>query len=869
MGASQDLDQLVSLDFRDKPIGEALDLISRQYGIFFSYSSQRVPLSRAITYKTENRPIREVLNELLLPNGIRWSVHENQVVLQPARDTDNPTTPIPSQSAKKVTLSGYVRDRSTGEALIGANVVVQELAETGATTNTYGFYSITLLPGDYFVRCSFVGYLASTQEVHLPVDGELAFDLEETAAGIPEVVISAAGREPFPGTEMAPDFRFSGKMLSRLPGFTGNVDLVKALQTLPGIRSYGDGSALFYVRGGNNDQNLMLIDEAPIYNPSHLFGFFSVLSPEAINEMQVYKGDFPAKYGGRASSVIDITAREGNLRRFGFSGNLGPYASSLAAEGPIVPDKASFFISGRLSTLNWLNYLTEDPVSFNLYFYDINAKINWKPGARDRLFLTFYYGRDVFNRFTNSVYRTYGIQWNNLAGTLRWNHLFNRKLFSTTTLNYSQYTYHLFLSKNHKDYWESFISNLTLKTDLTWYLNSWNTVRGGGSVTWYSINPGNITQQGNENQVEHREVPEYTSLEYVLYLSNENVFRDLVTLEYGIRLPLWQNLGPTTIYYFDANHHIIDTLMVPPDSTYGLYLNPEPRISLGLKIRDRASVRVGYSRTTQCLQQLSDATGPFTTLDVWAPAGPNIPPLKVDQFTAGIYARFAGSRFIASAEFFGKEFRNYIDYADHPDLLYNPLLEGQLRFGTARSAGIELMFRKPAGKLTGWAGYTWSKVKVKTPGVNGGESYPASFDSPHNVCLFLSYDTWKRWAFSASWIYMTGTPVTAPTGFYCYNGYTVPVYGERNNARLPDYHRLDLSVMFRINKPGNRFRHSVVVTVYNVYGRANPFSVSFNKSGDPGGSFVVPSNLDRSHTLVPTMISVAGIIPSVNYQFRF
>ncbi|MFH1161386.1 MAG: TonB-dependent receptor [bacterium] len=865
---AQDLDQKISLKAKNQPISEVLDRISREYGILFSYSSQRVPVTKTVTIRAENKSIREVLNDLLLQNGIAWSVQENQIILTPATESTEPASQASTGPGKRYTISGYVRDKTNGEALIGANILALQ-GETGATTNSYGFYSITLPSGIYSIRCSYLGFAEGARELSLQGDSELLFELEETAMGIREVVVTAADQEALPGNDQVADFSFSGRTLSRLPGFAGDVDLLKALQTLPGIRSFGDGSALFYVRGGNHDQNLMLIDEAPIYNPSHLFGFFSVLSPDAINEIQVYKGDFPAKYGGRASSVIDITAREGNLKRFGLAGNLGPYASSLSVEGPVVRDKASFFVSGRLSTLNWLNYVTDDPATFNLYFYDINAKLNWKPGKRDRLFLTFYTGQDVFNRYTNSVYRTYGISWNNLAGTLRWNHLFGRKLFSTTTLNYSHYTYYLYLSQNHKDYWESAIVNLTLKSDFSWYLNDWNTLRSGFSITQYRIDPGNVTQQGSENQVDHREVAKYRSMEYVLYLSNENTFRDLVTLEYGIRLPLWQDLGPTTVYYFDANHQVIDTLNVPADSTYDLFFNPEPRVSLGMKIRDWGSVKVSYSRTTQCLQQLSDATGPFTTQDVWAPAGPNIPPLKVDQITAGFYLKFAASRLYGSVEVFGKEFHNYLDYADHPDLLYNPLLEGQLRFGKARSAGVELMLRKPAGKLTGWAGYTWSFVSVETPEVNNGQKYPASFDSPNNICLFLSYDTWKRWAFSASWIYMTGNPVTAPTGFYTYNGYTVPVYGARNNARLPDYYRLDLSVLYRLNKPGSRFRHSVVVTVYNAYGRANPFSVSFNKFKDAQGNFVVPSNLDGSYNLVPTMISVARIIPSINYQFKF
>lgn len=865
---SQGLDQRVSLDVKNTSLEEVLRQLTEMGEIRFSYSSHAIPVDRLVSYSCTSKQIREVLNDLLGSLGIEWMKVESQVVLKRKTPELPAGSSIRERTPSLHVISGYIHDGTTGEALIGANVVERSIGK-GATTNEYGFYSLSLPDGPNRIEFSFLGFGVAYSSLNVKHDTMISLDLCETSLGMNEVVIRARDNEQLPAVNQPGDFNFSGATLDRLPGFAGDVDVLKALQLLPGIRSYGDGSSLYYVRGGNNDQNLLMIDEAPIYNPSHLFGFYSVLSPDAVNDMEIYKGDFPARYGGRASSVVSITAREGNLKRFSVGGNLGPYASSLTLEGPVVKDKASFLISGRLSTLNWLNFLVDDAGSFDLYFFDINAKINVKPTWKDRLFFTLFTGRDEFSRFTNSVYRTYGINWDNLAASLRWNHIFDAKLFTNTTLNYSSYNYSLFLSEDRKSYWQSSIGNLTLKSDFTWFFNPANTLRAGFSVSRYHSDPGNITQQGDDEQVEVREVAAYTSMEYLVYLSNEQKIGKRFSLNYGIRLPLWQDFGPTSIYFFDANFAVIDTVRVGKNTSYDMFFSPEPRLSVGFALDKTSSLKASYSRTTQFMQLLSNASGPFTSLEVWAPAGPNIQPLKTDQITLGYFLKFASASFYFSAEGFYKYFRNHIDYADHANLLYNPLLEGELRFGKGWAYGLELMLQKPAGKISGWIGYTWSRSLVETNGVNGGNPYPAGFDSPHNITLFLSYDTRNRWSFSANWVFMTGNPVTSPIGFYEFNGYSVPLYGEKNNDRLPDYHRLDLSVVYQLNKPDSRFRHNLSVTFYNAYGRANPFSVSFNKFQDGQGNFIVPSNLEGDYELVPTTISVAGIIPSINYQFKF
>jgi len=861
---AQDLNQPVTINIQEKPLKEVLNQISAQSGVHFSYSTQLIDTETRITYSAVDKPVREVLDEVLDSKNISWEEVEEHIVLTPIKAEITSKGPWP----KLYTLSGNVRDKSNGEALIAVNVYLPG-TQYGAITNNYGFYSLALPEGEQSVIYSFIGFAADTLHINIEEDMRYSVDLEEVSLGITEVIIKASDEGTVPGIDQLGDFRMTGRTLSKLPGFAGEVDVIKALQVLPGVNSFGDGSSFFFVRGGNFDQNLMMIDEAPIYNPAHLFGFFSVITPDAINEMKVYKGDFPSRYGGRTSSVIDITAREGNMKQFGFGGNIGMYASSLTFEGPFKKDKASFIISGRMSNIRWLSKLVSGDNSFNIQFYDLNAKFNVQVGKKDRLYLTIYTGQDQFKREQGLGVNSFGISWDNIASTLRWNHIFNHKLFVNTTLNYSKYRYFLYLSTDEQDYWQSSIENATLKSDFSWFLNPKNTLRGGISISQYRSNPGNITLRTPENEAGLRQVSKYKAMEYVIYASNEQRLGEHWALNYGVRLPIWVDYGPTSVYYFDPNHNVIDVLEVGSGKWYDRFVVPELRLSASYTFRKGSSLKAGYSRMAQFLRVLSNGTGPFSSLDVWAMAGPNIEPLTADQLSAGYFIDWAEHKWEFSLEGYYKAYSNHMDYADHANLLYNPLIEGELRFGDAWAYGLEFMLRKAKGRFNGWLAYTFSRTFAQVPEVNGGEVYPAYWDVPHKVAFFMSYETKKRWTISANFIYRTGNPYTTPIGFYDYDGYTLPIYSERNNDRLPDYHRLDLSFAYRLNKPGNRYKHNLSLTLYNAYGRANPFSVSFNKYEENEGNFLVPSDLDGHYELVPTTISVAGVIPSINYKFKF
>ncbi len=863
---SQDLSRKITIEADNAPLEDVIREIEEKGGVYFSYSPQTIPISLPVSINAQDKSIKYILKKVFRKNGIKYDLVENHIVLRKPGFDPEQDYQADLASGKLFTISGYLKDRASGEVLIGAHVYEKESYE-GTATNAYGFYSLTLPAGVHQMVFSFIGYEAVEMTVLLDRDKKLSPEMKESLMTMKEVEIIGRTDKPLFLNEQISEFRFSSKTLAKLPGITGDKDIIKSLQVVPGIESFGDGSSLFFVRGGGSDQNLILVDEVPLYNASHLFGFLSVISPDAISDMEVYKGDFPVKYGGRLSSVVDIKTKDGNMKRFGFGGNIGPYTSTLSVEGPIIRDKSSFYLGGRLSTLQWLSQLYYKDQEVKVGFYDLNAKLNFKLNDKNRLFGTFYIGNDLLERKTYSSIQTYGIGWNNVLGTLRWNHVFNKKLFSNTTFYVTRYQYLLYLSEDRKEYWNSSISNITLKTDFTWFLNPNNTFTAGMNISAHALDAGNINLNDNS---EAEEIPNYNCVEYSFYAGNRQNIGSKITLRYGLRLSLWQDLGPTTVYYFDGNYNVIDTFDVEKNAVYSSFVSLEPRINITYQVAPNHSLKAGYSRTTQFLNELNNSISPFTSLAVWVPSGPNIKPRKADQYSLGYFTSLINKKIKFSAETYYKHYYNYIDYAPHANMLYNPLIEGEIRPGEAWSYGLEMMFHKPFGRLTGWIGYTYSRIFAKTPGVNNGSPYRAFQDRPHNLTIFIAYDTKKRWSFSANWILLSGAAITTPVGFYDYNGYVVPIYGEKNNDRLPVYHRLDVSVNFRLNKDeAVRYKHNLILNLYNVYGRNNPYFLSFNRISDPEGDYVIPADHLHTQELVPTTLSVSEIIPSINYQFKF
>jgi len=865
---AQNLNKKITLEVHNQPLGEVIRQISQKGDILFSYNPNRIPLDKKITITVKNATLESIFVKVFINNGIEYVVSEKQVILKPAAQPAQTENQVTNLAVRKFTVSGYVRDKATGEAIIGANVYNPATMQ-GTASNAYGFYSLSLPAGDYTLTYSFIGYTPVEKQIKFDKNNELTIDLEIASVAVKSVTIYGNTDDNLLKINQSGDMHLSPSVLKQIPGFAGNVDVLKSIQNVPGIISFGDGSAFYYVRGGNSDQNLLLIDEAPIYNPTHMFGFFSALAPDAIKDVMVYKGDFPASYGGRLSSVVEVRARDGNLKNLSFAGNMGIYTTDLTLEGPIVKEKSSFLVSGRISNLNWLKVSNAYDQSYKFNFYDVNAKFNVRLNKNNRLFLTAYTGNDVFERYNSLNKNVFGISWDNIAGTLRWNHTFNNRLFCNTTMYYSRYDYYLDIAKELKNYWNSSITNATIKTDFSYYLNLSNTIKTGFEINGHNSNPGNMHYSDEGIQASIPQISKYKSTEVCLYAANEQLLGKHFSARYGLRLSHWNDFGPASVYFFDANHKVIDTIDVAAKTIYESFNNIEPRVTLKLLMGNNASVQVSYNHTVQHLQVLSNSTSPFTSLEVWVPSGPNIKPQQADQFSVGYFSRIPRRQLEITVEAYYKKLYNQVDYADHANMLYNPLIEGELRFGDGYAYGIETMLRKNTGKFTGWVSYTYSKAIRQTDGVNNGNRYPAINDRPHNLFITLCYNSGKRWSYSAHWMYLTGAPFSSPTGFYYVNGYSIPIYGEKNNDRYPDYHRLDLSVAFALNKPEKKFRHSLMLTIYNAYGRHNPFSQNFNKIIDDNGNFVVPANLEGDIERVPTCISVAGTIPSLNYTFRF
>jgi hypothetical protein len=851
----------LNLSFKNIRLNDALKEISIAADIHFAYNPQVLPLDKKINIKADNLPAIDVIKLLCADLELEYQLIGDQVILRP----------LPANlrllTNRKYTLSGIIREKNTGEVIIGANIF-DEKSLLGTISNAYGFYSLTLAEGTYTLIFSFIGFEPTKFELNLNENRMLDVSFEPKAHGISEIEVRPEGSDSgllyIPQTEL----RLSSTTLSQLPKFAGNSDVIKNIQSIPGIVGYGDGSTFFYVRGGGSDQNLMLIDEAPIYNPSHLFGFFSALSPDAIKDVVVYKGDFPANYGGRLSSVIDIKAREGNLLRYGFSGNFGPFTSDVSIEGPIIRERSSFFLSGRRSNLNWLSSRMVNDDEFNMLFYDLNLKLNFQINRTNRLFFTTFSGNDEFSRLPDASLHTFGIQWKNQAATFRWNHIFGPKLFSNTTVYYSRYNYFLFISREQDDYWKSAIANASFKSDFSWFPNPFNTFKAGFEFGLHHSNPGNVHFSDGEIQKYVPVISEYNSRTLIFYLNHEFRFTPRLKLTLGCRLNRWSDYGPSVIYLFDQSYHVIDSVEVSSSTLYYKAFRPEPRISLNWQ-SGNTGIKLNWMRTVQFLQILSNTTSPFTSLEVWAPSGPNIKPQEADLFSAGIFSQIPAARLFFSLEPFYRLSRNQIDYEDHANMLYNPLIEGELRMGQSKSWGTEVMIRKEGKVFSFWLGYAWMRILKMAEDVNQNRYYPANYDRPHNFSISFTFNPLKRVSIATQWLYLSGSAISVPVGYYSQNGNMIPIYDGRNNSRLPEYHRLDLSVSLRIGKLSSPYRHSLLFSFYNLYGRKNPFSVNSNKIMNDNGDFVVPVNLDGDFEIVPTRISLAGMIPSINYTFRF
>ncbi|HKL07983.1 MAG TPA: TonB-dependent receptor [Bacteroidales bacterium] len=755
--------------------------------------------------------------------------------------------------ANEYTISGHITDKS-GEELIGATVYVKSL-KTGTVTNIYGFYSLTIPENNYQIIYSYVGYETQIKNVALNQNKRINIVLKEKAETLDEVVITAESKDVNVAKAEMSTMKIQAKEIKKIPAFMGEIDVIKAIQLMPGVQSASEGSSGLNVRGGSADQNLILLDEATVYNASHLMGFFSVFNNDAIKDVKLYKGDIPAAYGGRLSSLLDIRMKDGNNKEFHANGGIGTVSSRLTIEGPMVKDKGAFIISGRRSYADLLLMFSSDEnVRKNqLYFYDLNLKGNYKINEKNRIYLSWYLGRDVFDYDD-----LYGFSWGNKTFTLRWNHLFSEKLFSNFSVILSDYDYELGQSSEEQGLkWTSNLEDIKLKADFSYYPNTQNTIRYGVAGTIHHFNPGLVKGVGNQTMYNELKMPESNALEWAVYLSNKWQPNEKLTVNIGLRGTVFQNMGESTVYNFNEDYQKTDSTVYSSGEIYNTFWGLEPRLNFKYSLNNQSSIKGSYSRTKQFIHLASNSTA-GSPLDIWMPSSPNINPQIADQFALGYFRNFHENTLETSIEAYYKDMDHQIDFRDHAELLLNPEIEGEFRTGYAWSYGLEFLIRKQTGKFTGWISYTLSKAERKIPAINQGKVYPASYDKPHNIAIIASYDFSQRLNAAANWVYSTGSPVTFPVGRYEYGNMIVPIYSDRNKYRLPDYHRLDLSVTYKFGVDKTRgLRSELNLSVYNVYNRKNTWMITFSQDDkDPN-----VTNAEK--------IYLFPILPSVTYNFYF
>ncbi|MEI6436320.1 MAG: TonB-dependent receptor [Bacteroidota bacterium] len=758
------------------------------------------------------------------------------------------------ETPTRFSISGKITDGNSGEALVGVTIFVKEL-RTGTVTDVYGNYSLTLAGGKYTLTFSYIGYQSIERSVDLIKDYKISLELAPQQQELKEVEVTSERNDKNVIKPEMSTFRMDIKTIQRIPALMGEVDIIKAIQMLPGVQSVGEGSSGFSVRGGAPDQNLILLDEATVYNASHLMGFFSVFNNDAIKDVKLFKGDIPANYGGRLASVLDIRMNDGNSKKYEVNGGIGLISSRLTVEGPIWKDRISFVVSGRRTYADIFLPLSSNKALQNnrLYFYDLNAKINYRINENNQIFLSGYFGRDVFtNNFA-------GMNWGNETATFRWNHLFTRRLFSNFSLVYSNYRYFLGTpaGNNNSFEWSSSLRDVGVKGDFSYYMNTSNTIRFGASVTYHMFQPGKAVGIGNETVFTDVKVPNNYAFETGVYGNNEQKLGEHFTIKYGLRFSMFQNTGPGTVYHYDSAFKATDSTVYKSLELYNTYAGIEPRLGLLYDFNSKHSVKASYARTYQYLQLAQNSTV-GTPLDIWFPASPNIKPQIADQIAVGYFRNFRRNTIETSVEGYYKWMQNVVDFKDFAELLLNSKLEGEIRTGKAWSYGLEFLVRLNEKKLSGWISYTYSRTFRQISGINGNNAYPAPYDKPNNISIVLNYVISKRFTVSANWVYATGAPVTFPTGRAEIGGKIIPIYSDRNQYRYQDYHRLDLSlILYSKEKPGRKFNWDLNFSVYNAYNRHNTWSVNFTQDA-------VNPDITKAEK-----VYLFGIIPSVTFNFHF
>ena len=767
-------------------------------------------------------------------------------------------------SQQKFTLNGYVKDSVNGETLIGANLAIKAEGK-GVNTNQYGFFSITLNQGKYNFTCSYLGY--TTKEMVIDLDGnkELNILLSPYKNSLSDVVVSTRKKDNNVRSAQMGKIDINVANAKSLPAFLGEVDLLKTLQLLPGVKNAGEGNSGFFVRGGNADQNLILLDDAVVFNPGHLFGFFSVINADAIKNVSLIKGGMPAQYGGRLSSVVDIAMKEGNLNKTEIDAGIGLIASRFSIQAPIKKDKASFIISARRTYVDVLakQFIKQDNSFYGsgYYFYDLNAKINYKIGAKDHLYLSGYFGRDKFVFKNNERSFSTTIPWGNATATLRWNHIFNKKLFANTTLVYNDYNFAFNgQQSNFNIKLSSGIRDLNFKTDYDYFATPEHKIKFGAAYTYHTFFPSSLS--GNQDSVVFK--PDNAKIKYAnetaIYLQDDWEIGKKIKINYGFRYSVFQQVGSYTKYSKDADGNKLDSTVFSKGQSVKIYAGLEPRFTFRYAVNDNESIKAAITRNMQYIHLVSNNGNTLPT-DLWVPSTSLVKPQIAWQYAVGYFKNFNKGMFETSIETYYKTMDNQIEYRQGftPNTLKD--VEEDFVFGKGWSYGAEFFVNKVKGRFTGWLSYTLSYTNKKFKDINNGETFVAKYDRRHDLSITGTYQLNNKWKLGAVFVYASGNATTVPEKFYFVNGILTQEYSKINAYRLPAYHRLDVAATYTPTpKKKHKYTSNFVFSVYNIYSRKNPYFIYFDQSG---------SLATNDLKIQAKQVSLFPIIPSVTWNVKW
>jgi hypothetical protein len=853
---AQDINKvMIDIELKDATLAEAFNKIESLTPFRMTYKTEDIANVKGITYRQRKVSVKKVLTDLLARTGLQFEQEQQYILIKK----------INKSSSRSATIYGFVTSGASGETLPGATVSVSGETTFYTVTNGYGFYSLTVPEGRYLLSCSYTGFRDYDQKIAAQQAYKNNIELTGKPANhLDSVVVAAAGKKSTVRRTITGTHRLDITEIKKIAMAGGEPDILKSLQFLPGIQTSNEGTTNLSVRGGSYDQNLVLLDEAPVYNPSHTLGIFSTFNTDAIKDVAIYKGVFPAHYGGRLSSVIDVKMKEGNSKEHTLSGGIGLLASRLTYEGPVKQDRSSFMLSGRYSNVGLLLNLA-DKVRFlkfhtqdsKVAFYDLNAKFNPILGDKDRLYLSAYTGHDNF--FLDLIDVSNQMKWGNTTISARWNHVFNARFFANTSLLYSHYRSSSYNLDNNSRYkLDSKLQEVTLKTDMEWMMNTNNLLRWGAGVTGQSVSPGKMTPMDSGSVTKEVSLNDRRSAQLFAYISNEQKISKSLSISYGLRATGFLALGDALVYQYNADTTaVVDSTYYPKGKVIKSYFGAEPRVTARLLLSPVASLKLSYGRNYQFQHLLTNSSVGLPT-DIWLPSDPYFKPQYSDQFAAGFYQTFRDGMYEGSVELYYRESQNIIDFRDNAEVFLNDKIETQVLTGQAQGYGLEFLLKKNKGASHGWISYTYSKSSRQINGVNNNAWYPANYDHRHNVSLVYNQAISKRLSLSANWVYRSCGRTTIPIGSYVFNNNRFLYYSTRNGYTLPAYHRLDLSMTLG-SRPHlkRRWQGEWVLSVYNAYHRKNVFALHVRQ--DSWDFTKVKSS----------MVYLTGILPTISYHFKF